>query len=90
MLDLQQRAVEGALCGVVPGITGAEIQRIRSKDPETLAARELVMQAFPLLLKIDAVSSRKVFAIASRAMDMDPNDALPVALAAYLPGAEAR
>ncbi|HEX5325527.1 MAG TPA: helix-turn-helix domain-containing protein [Acetobacteraceae bacterium] len=81
--DVQQRVVEGVLCGVVPGITTAEIQRIHNKDPEALCARELALQALPLVLKTDAVSSRRGFALASRAMEMDPDDALPVALAAY-------
>jgi len=81
--DLLQRIVDGAVCGVVPGISGAEIERIHRKDPDALAAREMVLQALPVLLKIDWDSSRKAFAIASRAMEMDPDDALPVAVAAY-------
>ena len=81
--DLLQRIVDGAVCGVVPGISGAEIERIHRKDPDALAAREMVLQALPVSLKIDWDSSRKAFAIASRAMEMDPDDALPVALAAY-------
>jgi AraC-like DNA-binding protein len=81
--DLLRRVVDGAVCGVVPGIGSAEIGRILRKDPEDRGARELVLQALPVLLKIDWDSSRKVFAIASRAMEMDPDDALPVAVAAY-------
>ncbi|HEX5325134.1 MAG TPA: helix-turn-helix domain-containing protein [Acetobacteraceae bacterium] len=84
--DVQQRAADGVLCGVVPGITATEIQRIGAKDPETLSARELVLQALPQVLRIDAVSSRKGFALASRAMEVDPDGALPVALAAYCQG----
>ena len=81
--DLLQRIVDAAVCGVVPGVSGAEIERIHRKDPDALAAREMILQALPVLLKIDWDSSRKVFAIASRAMEMDPDDALPVAVAAY-------
>jgi AraC-like DNA-binding protein len=83
VFDLLRRIVDGAVCGVVPGIGGAEIVRIQSKDPETLNAREMIQQALPILLKIDWDSSRKVFAIATRAMEMDPDDALPAAVAAY-------
>jgi AraC-like DNA-binding protein len=83
VFDLLQRIVDDAVCGVVPGIGGAEIERIHRKDPKALAAREMVLQALPVLLKIDWDSSRKVFAIASRAIEMDPDDALPVAVAAY-------
>jgi AraC-like DNA-binding protein len=81
--DLLQRIVDGAVCGVVPGIGGAEIARIQGKDPETLKVREMIQQALPVLLKIDWDSSRKVFAIATRAMEIDPDDALPFAVAAY-------
>ena len=81
--DLLRRIVDGAVCGVVPGIGGAEIARIQGKDPGTLKAREMMQQALPVLLKIDWDSSRRVFAVATRAMEMDPDDALPVAVAAY-------
>jgi AraC-like DNA-binding protein len=81
--DLLQRVVDGAVFGVVPAIGGAEIGRIHRKDPEDLAAREMILQALPVLLKLDWDSSRKVFAIATRAMEMDPDDALPVAVAAH-------
>jgi AraC-like DNA-binding protein/TolB-like protein len=81
--DLLRRIVDGAVCAVVPGIGGAEIARIQGKDPETLKVREMIQQALPVLLKIDWDSSRKVFAIATRAMEMDPDDALPVAVAAH-------
>ena len=64
--DLLRRTVDGAVCGVVPGIGGAEITRIQGKDPETLKVREMIQQALPVLLKIDWDSSRKVFAVATR------------------------
>jgi adenylate cyclase len=83
VFDLLQRIVDGAVCGVIPGIGGAEIERIHRKDPQALEAREMILQAFPVLLKTDSDSSRKMFGIASRAMETDPDDAVPVALAAY-------
>jgi len=83
VLGLLQRIVDGTVCGVVPGIGGAEIDRSYRKSPEALAAREMILQAFPVLLKIDTDSSRRVFAVASHAMEMDPDDAVPVAAAAY-------
>src|SRR5262249_3693919 len=80
VFGLQKRTVDGTVCGVIPGIGRAEIARIRYKDPGALAAREMILQAYPVFLKIDSDSSRKVFATASRAMEMDPDDAVPVAV----------
>jgi AraC-like DNA-binding protein len=83
VFGLLQRVVDGAVCGVIPGISGAEIERVHRKDPDALAAREMILQAFPVFLKTDSDSSQKAFAIASRAMEMDPDDAVPIAMAAY-------
>ena len=83
LFDLLRRAADGALLGVIPGITGAEIDRVRRKDPRTLVAREILMQALPVLLKNDVESARKGLVIASRAMELDPDDALPPAWGAY-------
>ena len=83
LFDLMRRVSDGTLLGVVPGITGAEIDRIRCKDPRTFAARELLMQALPILLKTDSESARKAFAIVRHAMEVDPDDALPLAWGAY-------
>ena len=41
--DLLRRIVDGAVCGVVPGIGGAEIARIQGKDPEDLEVREMIL-----------------------------------------------
>ena len=83
LFDLLRRVQDGVLLGIVPGITGAEIERARGKDPRALAARDMLMQVFPVLLKVDSESSRQVSAVASRAMELDPDDALPFAVGAY-------
>ena len=82
MLDLQDRVVRGTLCGVVPSIVGAEIRHIDGSDPELRTGRDLAMQAFRLVLRTDAGSAREALAIAQHAMQVDPDDALPVAFAA--------
>ena len=83
IFDLLQRIVDSAVCGVVPGIGGAEIARIHRKDPEALTPGNGSAGASDFAE--DRLGQlRKVFAIATRAMEMDPeNDALPVAAAAY-------
>ena len=83
LFDLMRHVVDGALCGIVPAITGAEITRLSEKSPNSLAARELLLRAFPLFMKLDAQNATRALAIATRAMELDPDDALPPAFAAY-------
>jgi AraC-like DNA-binding protein/tetratricopeptide (TPR) repeat protein len=83
LFGLSGRVADAALLGVVPAIAGAEIDRIRRMDPRMLAAREVLMQAVPVLLKTGSESARKGIAIASHAVELDPDDALPFAWGAY-------
>ncbi len=80
---LQDRVIEGVLGGVVPGITRAEINRSLDKVPENLAARDLMLRSLPTALRVDAASANSAFASATEAMQIDPGNALPVAMAAY-------
>ena len=83
LFDLSRHVVDRALCGIVPAITGAEIARLGEKDPQSLAARDMLVRALPLLMKLDAASARRALAIATRAMEIDPDDALAPAFSAY-------
>ena len=74
--ELQDRVVDGVLCGVVSRITDAEIEHAHAKDHRDLGARDLAMQALPLILGANAASARKAVAILNRAVDMDPADAV--------------
>jgi AraC-like DNA-binding protein/TolB-like protein len=80
---LQDRVVDGVLCGVVSRITDAEIERARSKDPRDVGARDLALQALPLILDANLRSVRGAIAILDRAIDMDPADATAVAFLGY-------
>ena len=71
------------LCGVVSHISGAEIERLRDRNPRDLGARDLARQALPLILNANAVSAQKAVAILNRAVDMDPADAVVVGLLAF-------
>jgi hypothetical protein len=82
---LQDRVVDGVLCGVVSRITDAEIERARGKDPRDVGARDLALQALPLILDANLRSVRGAIAILDRAIDMDPADATAVAFLGYLP-----
>jgi AraC-like DNA-binding protein/tetratricopeptide (TPR) repeat protein len=81
--ELQDRVVDGVLCGVVSHITDAEIERAYDKDPRDLGAREVALQAMPHILNSNAMSSQKAITILNRAIDMDPADGVAVALLAF-------
>jgi AraC-like DNA-binding protein len=80
--ELQDRVVDGVLCGVVSNIIEAAIERVRDKNPDDLAARDLATQALPFILATNVPSTRKAIAILNRAIELDPASALPVALLA--------
>jgi AraC-like DNA-binding protein/TolB-like protein len=79
----QDRVVDGVLCGVVSRITDAEIQRAHSKDPRDVSARDLALQALPLMLQANLPSVQSAIAIIDRAIDTDPADATAIAFLAY-------
>ena len=81
--ELQDRVVDSVLCGVVAHITDAETERAFSKDPRDVGARDLAMQALPLILNANLPSAERAMALLDRAIDMDPADATGTALLAY-------
>jgi AraC-like DNA-binding protein/TolB-like protein len=79
---LQDRVVDGALCGVVSNIFQAEMEQAHNKDPKDLAVHDLAMQALMLILRTNVPSARKAMAILDHAIELDPANALSVALLA--------
>lgn len=79
---LQDRVVDGVLCGVVSGIANAELGRMQHKDPKDRAARDLAIQALPLMFATRVPSTLNAMALLDRAIEMDPCDPLTVALQA--------
>jgi AraC-like DNA-binding protein/TolB-like protein len=82
-LELQDRVADTVVRGVATNITDAEVARASSKDPRDRGARELVLQAFPLILNADAGSALKAAALLHSAIDTDPADATAAALLAF-------
>ena len=80
--ELQDRVVDGVLCGVVSRITDAEIERVHNKAPTDLGAHDLALQALPLILGTSVPNARRAMAILDRAMDLDVADATSMALLA--------
>ncbi len=83
---LQDRVVDGVLCGVVSSITDAELGRVQRKDPRDRAARDLAIQALPLILAARLPSTLKAMTLLQRAIQLDPSEPLAVALLACCHG----
>jgi adenylate cyclase len=71
---------------VAPSIRGAEIQRARNKRPENLDTYDLTMRAFALASAASPSGARQGLELLDRAMELDPDYALPVAIAAWCHG----
>jgi adenylate cyclase len=80
--ELQDRVVDGVLCGVVSRLTDAETERTDVKDPNDLGAGEVALRALPLIRAANAIGTQQAIAILERAIDMDPADAVATALLA--------
>jgi AraC-like DNA-binding protein/TolB-like protein len=64
----------------------AEADRASRKDPELSTAWELTMRALPSLLTIDPAGGGPALELLERAMELAPQDALPVSMAAWCHG----
>lgn len=82
-LELQDRIVAGVLRNLGAGIRGAEIERASSADPRDLDAHGLAMRSLPLLYASTAETARRAIELLHRAIDIDPDDGLAAALAAW-------
>jgi adenylate cyclase len=83
LFRLQDRVVQGVTRAILPNIRDAEIERARRKRPEDLDAYDLTMRALPLAFAANPDSARRALDLLARAMAIDPEYALPVAMAAW-------
>lgn len=72
-----------------PTLREAEINRALRKDPAQLTAWELTMRALPSLLSVEPAAERAALELLERAMELAPQDALPVSMAAWCHGLRA-
>jgi AraC-like DNA-binding protein/TolB-like protein len=80
--ELQDRVVDGVLCGAVSHIIDAEIEHVFKKDPNDRDARDLALEALPFILGTSVPNARRATAILERALELDPADAISMALLA--------
>lgn len=86
LFDLQDRIAAEVASAIQPTIRRAEVARARSKRPETLAAYDLVMRAFPHLWAHRPHDNAEAIALLERAMQLEPDYGLATALTAWAHG----
>lgn len=83
LFGLQDRVAEGVVRGLLSSIRHAEIDRARARRVEDLDGYGLAMRAFPLVLAANPDAAGRALELLDRAMEIDPDCALPAALAAW-------
>jgi AraC-like DNA-binding protein/TolB-like protein len=82
LFELCDRVADHVLSNVVASITDAEINRTRDGDGDRATVRDMAMRALPLIMDTTVPGTRKAIAILTRATELDPTNALAVALLA--------
>jgi adenylate cyclase len=83
LFGLQDRVTEDVVRAIPPNVRGAEIERARRKRPQDLDAYDLTLRALPLAFAANPDAANRALDLLSRAMDIEPDYALPVAIAAW-------
>jgi adenylate cyclase len=86
LLELQNRVIEGVVRAVLPTIRGSEIDRAQRTRWQDLDAFGLVMRALPFVFTSRAEATRRALELLNRAMEIDPDYSLAIALAAWCHG----
>jgi TolB-like protein/class 3 adenylate cyclase/Flp pilus assembly protein TadD len=86
LFDLQDRMAAEVASAVQPSIRRAEVDRARKKRPDTLAAYDLVMRAFPHLWAHSPEDNKEAISYLARALALEPDYGLAAALAAWAYG----
>jgi len=86
LFDLQDRMAAEVASAVQPSIRRAEVDRARKKRPDTLAAYDMVMRAFPHLWAHSPQDNAEAITMLERALELDPDYGLAAGLAAWAHG----
>ena len=81
LFDLQDRVAAEVASALQPSIRRVEVERARSKRPETLAAYDLVMRALPHLWAHRMAENPQAISYLTRALALEPQYGLAAALA---------
>jgi adenylate cyclase len=86
LFDLQDRMAAEVASAIQPSIRRAEVERARSKRPDSLAAYDMVMRSLPHLWAHRPEDNAEAISLLNRALALDPNYGLAASLAAWAHG----
>jgi TolB-like protein/Flp pilus assembly protein TadD len=86
LFDLQDRVAAEVARALQPSIRRAEVERARSKRPDTLAAYDLVMRSLPHLWAHSPTDNTDAIGLLARALELEPRYGLAAALSAWAHG----
>ena len=86
LFDLQDKVAAEVASAMHPSIRRAEVERARSKRPETLAAYDLVMRSLPHLWAHRMAENPQAISYLTKALALEPTYGLAAALAAWAHG----
>lgn len=83
IFELQDRITSSVIGAVQPSIRSAEVARSRRKQPGSLDAYDLYMQALPLAAMLDRKSNAAGLTLLEQALQRDPGYASALAMSAW-------
>ncbi|WFP74932.1 winged helix-turn-helix domain-containing protein [Mesorhizobium sp. WSM4906] len=83
VFDLQDRLAESVVGAIQPSILSAEIERSRRKRPESLAAYDYVLRAFPLTWSLERAQNEEAGTLLDHAIAIEPDYPLALSLLAW-------
>ena len=86
IFDLQDRITEQVAGALNPSIRSAEVERARRKRPQDLGAYDYTMRSMPHVWALDDKGSANALALLGKALAIDPDYPLALALASWCHG----
>jgi AraC-like DNA-binding protein len=88
-IGFEERVAIGVLRAIQPALRSAEVGRASRRDCANPTAWDLTMRALPCVTSVDAAGAGKALELLEQAMELAPNDPLPIAVAAWCRGLRA-
>jgi adenylate cyclase len=83
IFDLQDQITASVVGAIQPSVRWAEIERSRRKRPESLAAYDLVLRAYPSVWSLERAANAEALKLLGQAIAIDPDYPLALSLAAW-------